>query len=376
MGNRCIVHIVAKRPHGGIGSVLKNIELNRDPFLFNFIYLFAEDYREKSFDEYVRSYHGEVCVLPQLTFPFGFLKYIIATYSFYKKNAGRIVAVHVHAPNMALLHFVCAKFFKIRIRILHSHSTRYSESKVKGIINAVLVFFSKFFVTHKVACGKDAAQFFFGKHHEKDVFIFHNAIDTRLYTYNEEIRNKMREELHLKYSFVYGHVGNFYEVKNHSFLIDVFAAIKKQQPSAKLLLVGRGPLQKTIEEKVSVLGLQENVLFLGYRKDVRDLLMAMDIFLFPSLFEGFPVSLVEAQCTGLPCLISNTITSEVSITNLIKFLPIGQKNIVKWEETAIALSSKKDERKSYSMKVQNMGYNLKHEIESLDKYYVELCKEI
>lgn len=156
--------------------------------------------------------------------------------------------------------------------------------------------FNRLFVsklaTHYFSCGYEAGEWMFKK---KEFEIINNAIDTKKYIFNEEIKKKIRHDMKLENGFVIGHVGRFVEQKNHAFLIDIFNGIYNQNPKAYLILIGDGELLPSIKEKVNQLNLSENVFFLGLRQDVTDLLQAFDVFVFPSLFEGLPIALIEAQ---------------------------------------------------------------------------------
>ena len=176
-------------------------------------------------------------------------------------------------------------------------------------------------------------------------------------------------------ALVLGHIGNFYKVKNHDFLIDVFAKVHKACPESVLLLVGLGPLEQEVRDKVYHLGLGDCVRFLGYRSDIPQLLMAMDAFLFPSLFEGFPVSLVEAQCTGLPCFVADTVTTEARITDNVQFLPItGPKAAKQWSD-CILQTVDGFERRDQSDVLTKAGYDLAHEVKNLEQYYQRIIGE-
>ena len=372
--SKTIVHIIANRPHGGIGAVLKNVERFFPHTDFTFRYLFSEDGKEQSFDKFVVEQGSTIHVLPAFSLR-SLLSYIRALYSYYKHEHQNICAVHVHAPNIAFLHFLFAACFGIRVRVLHCHSTRFSDKRWKAIRNAVLIWPARLLLTHRCACGREAARFMFGKRHVKDTYIFHNAIEVDRFRYSLLERERMRGSMKLGRALVFGHIGNFYKVKNHDFLIDVFAEVHKVRPDSILLLVGLGPLEQEIRDKVHRLGLDDCVCFLGYRSDIPQLLMAMDAFLFPSLFEGFPVSLVEAQCTGLPCFVADTVTTEAKITDNMQFLPItGQGAAEQWRD-CILQTVNSFERCDQSEVLLKAGYDLAHEVKNLEQYYRRIVGE-
>lgn len=161
---------------------------------------------------------------------------------------------------------------------------------------------------------KEAGKWMFGKHNFQ---IMNNAIDAKKFIYNEEVRKRKRAELGVEDKFVIGHVGRFNLQKNHEFLVKCFADFAKTNEDAILVLIGNGELQEKIKAMAKEYGIETKVKFLGLREDIPQLLQAMDLFLFPSLFEGLPVTLVEAQAAGLPCVISDMITDEIMITDQI-----------------------------------------------------------
>ena len=183
----------------------------------------------------------------------------------------------------------------------------------------------KLFATHWLACGEAAAIDGWGKNAvaKGKVTILPNAIDPERFKFSESARCEIRKQYGIKDDdFVIGHVGRFYPQKNHNFLIDVFSEVHKQKPNAKLLLLGDGPLQEKIREKTEILDIAESVVFAGLQKDPAPFYSAMDVFAFPSLWEGLPLTLVEAQYSGLPCMVSEHVTKEVEISSRLKCLPL------------------------------------------------------
>ena len=202
------------------------------------------------------------------------------------------------------------------------------KSKIAHVLGKTLF---KKAVDIKIAPSNLAAIHTFGKKDYNDgkVKILHNGIDFEEYKFSEIARKKIRVELGLNDDqVVVGHIGRFMTQKNHKFLLDVFKEIHKQHNNTVLMLVGDGELKTDIENKAKEYGLIDSVIFTGVRKDVPALLSAIDIFLFPSLYEGMPNTVIEAQASGLKCLISDTITSQVVLTPQITQLPLT--NIQGW----------------------------------------------
>lgn len=198
------------------------------------------------------------------------------------------------------------------------------------IIHIVSRFLYQKYIDIKIAPSELAAKYTFGN--VDNVNYLHNAIDLQVYRFDDAERKRVREEFtYSNDDIVIGHIGRFRTQKNHSFLIDIFEYLYKENKKYKFLLVGIGELEKEIKEKVKRLGLSDAVTFAGERKDIPSILSAMDVFVFPSLYEGMPNTVIEAQATGLPCVIADTITREANITNLVTYLPL--KDVEEWTNT-------------------------------------------
>lgn len=255
-----------------------------------------------------------------------------------------------------------AKHKKIRRIMLHSHSSGNDcENTIKraafDTIHAICKLFLYRAATEYYGCSKKAGLWLFPKRiaeSERFQTIF-NAVNLKEYTYDAQLRQQVREELDLENKFVVGHVGNFVYQKNHYFLIDIFEALKKQCPQAVLLLLGNGERMEQVKKTVREKGLEDSVQLLGFRKDVSRILQGMDFFLLPSYFEGLPTVSVEAQCTGLPCLMSKTITDEAKITEDCWFLSLKEPPKV-WAD--FILTHRKEEREKISWAGKKENYSL------------------
>lgn len=208
----------------------------------------------------------------------------------------------------------------------------------------------------KIAPSMLAAEFTFGSRQaHKNVHILNNGVDLKVFHYDPQARAALQKEFDLEGKFVVGHVGRFNKQKNHSFLLDVFYEIHKKQENAVLLLVGQGELEEAIREKISKLGLADRVVFTGLRSDVPKLLSAMDVLVFPSFHEGMPNVVIEAQATGLPCVIADTITRDANITGLVKYLPLDMPP-ARWAQHALTALS--ETRKDTAADFQKHGYDI------------------
>ena len=218
-----------------------------------------------------------------------------------------------------------------------------------------------------MAPSTEAAEYVFGKDciEKGKAQLLHNGIDLSIYRYSAEDRQNIRKEFNVpENAFVIGHVGRFQAQKNHLFLLEIFSHVCKRTENALLLLVGKGELEENIREKATALGILDRIIFTGVRSDVPALLSAMDVFVFPSLYEGMPNAAIEAQAAGLPCIISDTLTKEANVTGLVTYLPL--ENPEAWGKQAI--NSVQKERTDTHAAFQKAGYD----IQSVAEHFVKL----
>lgn len=261
--------------------------------------------------------------------------------------------VHVHASNsLAFLPLLIAKILGVKVRVAHSHTSNSSHGLKYRIFHNIFKSFLNRTANVKISCSESSARWLFGSSYKK-VLILPNPIDTDRFTFNEKKRIEIRNELHIDQSSnVIIHVGRFAEVKNHSFLIEVFKEFLKKQSDSYLILVGDGEEKNKIKKVVDKYNLNEKIKFVGLRNDVENMMSASDIFLFPSLYEGMPLSIIEAQSSGLPCYISNGIEKNNMINNELTTIINLELSAVEWA-TIIELNycyskNKKINRLQYS----------------------------
>ena len=227
----------------------------------------------------------------------------------------------------------------------------------KKVVNAVLRPVLNMVANVKLAPSMLAAEFTFGKKQaHRDVHLLHNGVDLKVFRFDPEGRNQIRNEFDISNRFIVGHVGRFHAQKNHRYLLEVFQKIREQRSDAVLLLVGIGDLEQKIRGWARELGLEDAVIFAGQRFDIPQLLSAMDVFVFPSLHEGMPNTVVEAQATGLPCVIADTITPEADLTGIVTYLPLTE-NKEDWVKTALSVAAQ--ERRDTQDAFIAKGYDIK-----------------
>lgn len=232
-------------------------------------------------------------------------------------------------------------------RIAHHHQAYHLTNPLMKLLCAMLRIPNKVFSTHWLACGKAAAENGWGKRTVANgkVTILPNAIDPERFKFDEVARKRIREQYGIaEDDFVMGHVGRFFSQKNHTFLVDIFAELCKGHPNSKLLMLGDGPLQKEIRQKVESLGLSNKVVFVGLQKDPAPFYSAMDVFCFPSLWEGLGIVLVEAQCSGLPCISSLAVPDEAKVSE--NFYQIGCECIGEWAKKINDIFERRGKRNS------------------------------
>ena len=233
--------------------------------------------------------------------------------SFFSEHKNEWQALHIHCPHFALFIAPYAKKAGIKKIYVHCHTTTYSL-KGNGTRNRLLSLYAKYFIKNKLACSNDSGKIWYGN---KKFTVLNNAVNCAELRFNNDVRKQVRQEMKLDDSFIVGHIGKTsIKQKNHPFLFRIFAEVKKQKENARLLLIGA---EKT-EELTALskeLGIENDVIYLGARKDIPSLLQAIDVFLFPSTSEGLPVSVVEAQAAGLGVVMSDVITDEVVLTKSV-----------------------------------------------------------
>ena len=321
-----VAHIIGKMVNGGIESVVMNYYRHIDRTKVQFDFFVDEDYTEEFKvmpPEEIRQLGGRVIIVP----PYQQLnRYIPELVRLFRENRYQIV--HSHINTLSVFPLYAAKKAGVPIRIAHNHSTAAKGEWKKNILKYALRPFAKVYATHYAACSRTAGEWLFGKKamERGEVTIFNNAIDLEKFRFNPAVRDEVRKELGIEDKYVIGHVGRFCYQKNQEFLIDIFAEVYKQRHDAVLLMIGDGKDRTRIEKKIKKRSL-ENVILLGNREDVNRLYQAMDVFVFPSQYEGFGMGAVEAQICGVKTIVSKALPLETVIasTTIVLDLKDGEK---------------------------------------------------
>lgn len=290
----------------------------------------------------------------------------VALNSFFKKHQGEFQAIHYCCGSLTSIAVVVfAYIYKVPVRIIHSHN-----SSCTGLHNKILHYLLRGLgnqmATHHLACSDKAALFFSNKPIYK---VICNGIDINAYSYNVHIRKRIRKKLNISDDcVVLGHIGRFTSVKNQEFVLKIFMEYQKLNPKSKLIFVGKGSLEDRIKEMAVEEKLSGSVFFLGQRNYSNDIMQILDCFVMPSLFEGFPFVLIEAQTAGLPCVISDVIDKKVDLTGNVCFLPLSA--------SALAWAMKIDEiaknfkRVKTDSLITKSGFSIDSVVKSLEEIYI------
>lgn len=360
-----IAQIMGKMNSGGVESFILNYYRNIDKNKIQFDFIVDEDSQLPQKKE-IEELGGKIIKIPPYQHIF---KYMHSLIKVLKKNNYKIV--HSHLNTLSVFPLLCAKISNVPIRIAHSHSTSNKKEKFRNILKSILKPFSKVFATNYFACSEHAGRWLFGNKAFKEgkVIILNNAIDMEKFKFNSKIRNELRKQLNIENKLVIGQVGRFNKQKNHEFLIDVFKEIHDNRTDSILLLIGDGPLEENIKQKVKNMNLENAVYFLGAKNNVNDYMQSMDVFCLPSLYEGLGMVAIEAQVSDLYVFCSTEVPKEAKITDEITFLELDKEI---WKEKI--LSIKNFDRENIDLK--NTNYDIHTESKKLEKIYIKLISNL
>ena len=360
-----VLQIIGLSCGGGVEAVIMNYYRHIDKSKVQFDFVVHKNPLQSFADE-AKSMGAKVYEVTPYTQ--NIIKFTYEIYRIIKEGNYKIV--HSNMNSLSGFPLLAAYFAGANVRILHNHTTDTKEEGFRTTIKRMLRPFAKVFANQCWACSKLAGVWMYGKGAVKNnkVTIINNAIDLDKFAFNQEKRDELRKELGLEGKFVIGHVGRFMKQKNHEFLIDIFAEVVKQKENAVLLLVGEGQLMGLIKNKVNDLNLTDKVIFLGVRSDVADLYNVMDVFVFPSFYEGLGMVAVEAQVNGLPVIASTEVPEEAKVNENIIFVDLGIVSEV-WADKTLAISDEMRERNNKS--VITSGFDIRVESKKLESLYME-----
>lgn len=371
-----VLQIVGRMDRGGIENFVMNVYRNIDREKVQFDFL-AHYGREAAFNEEIRAMGGRIYEMPAIrdethVYYWKVFQYIRALKKFFREHPEYRI-IHGQMTNTAAIYMPIAKKYGVTTRIAHSHN---SHGKV-GLLGFVTDILKKpvfRYATDLFACSDAAAKYFYPEKfiREGKVTVVPNAVDAARFRFDPAVREKMRAGFGIAGKKVIGCVGRFRTEKNQAFLIDVLREAVRLDPDAVLLFAGDGPLEDEVKEKARTMGLSDRVIFLGMRPDIPDVMQAMDVLAMPSLFEGLPVTGIEAQASGLRVVASTGVPDEMDALRMVDFLDL-EKGAGEWAELLLRRAGEK--REDTFEKLRDAGYDIHTMAPWLQEFYLKNAEE-
>lgn len=356
-----VAQMMTDMNYGGVEMVVMNYyrHIDRTKVQFDFFALEGSTLPQR---EEIERLGGQVYVVPKYTH---LPQYETVIQTLFQQNGYKIV--HSHMNTLSVFSLYGAKKAGVPNRIAHNHSTVGKGEGAKNAMKYLLRPFATVYPTQLCACSQTAGRWLYGK---KPFQVFNNAIELDRFAFDPTVREAVRKELGLGNRLVLGHIGRFCYAKNHEFLLDVMAEVCKLRADAVLLLVGEGEGEAAARQKVEVLGLQDNVRFLGRQSEPAKFYQAMDAFVLPSRYEGVPVVGVEAQAAGLPLICSDKVPGEIGVLPSTCFVPLNAP-LTTWAETVID-AAENTPRRDTTAELRVGGFDIATEAKKLEEFYFSL----
>lgn len=371
-----ILQVVGRMDRGGIETMLMNLyrHVDREKVQFDFL---AHYGREAVYNDEIRAMGGRIYEMPALRdethiYYWRLFSYLKALHKFFKEHKEYRV-IHGHMTNTASLYMPIAKKYGVTCCISHSHSTRGK----KGHLGFVTDMLQKSICRHATdyfACSEGARHWFYPQSlvDSGRVQLIANAVDAQRFRFSPEVRKKLREEMNLGDSLAVVCVARFRPEKNHGFLIEVLRELVKKRKDVVFVFAGDGPCEDEIKEKAREYGIEEHTRFLGMRTDVPEILQAVDAFVLPSIWEGLPVTAIEAQAAGLHCVVSDTLTQEMNVLGMVEYVSL-EASYEKWGEALICAATQ-PRRDTYE-EMKRSGYDINTTAPWLQEFYIQKHNE-
>lgn len=357
-----VLQVIGSMNCAGAENLLMNIYRHTDRTKVQFDFLVCT--KEKAdFDDEIEALGGRIHRELEYINSKNILKYPSMSTRFFKTHNYKIV--HCHIGSIAYFVLKSAKKYGA-VTIAHSHATDY------GLLYKLLTLPTPKVADYLFACSKEAGNDRYGeKNFSKQTSrIINNAICVEKFIFDAEKRLALRKEMSLENDFVIGHIGRFYDQKNHTFLIDIFKEILQKKKNAKLVLVGEGKLEDSIKQKVEESGISNSVIFTGLVDNPEEIMNVFDIMLFPSLFEGLPLSIVEAQANGLRCLLADTISPDTKLTDLVEFYSLDN-SATEWASKVLSYGDYEHRTDTFKQ-IKDAGYDSSEQAKELEEFYLSL----
>lgn len=356
-----VAQMMTDMNYGGVEMVVMNYyrHIDRSRVQFDFFALEGSTLPQR---EEIERLGGRVYVVPKYTRLPQYEQEIIRLF---QQNGYRIV--HSHMNTLSVFSLWGAKRAGVPNRIAHNHSTAGKGEGAKNAMKYLLRPFAAVYPTRLCACSETAGRWLYGK---KPFRVFNNAIETGRFVYDPAVREAVRRELGLGDRLVLGHIGRFCYAKNHEFLLDVMAQVRRLRPDAVLLLIGEGEGEADVRRKAEALGLRDAVHFLGRQSDPAKFYQAMDAFVLPSRYEGLGIVLIEAQAASLPVICSSEVPQEAKILSSMRYLSLQDPPAV-WAAAAVQ-AAEQEKRRDTTAELRQAGFDIGTEAKKLEEFYLSL----
>lgn len=370
-----ILNLFTIMNRGGAETMVMNYYRSIDRTKVQFDFMVHREERG-AYDDEIEAMGGRIFRMCPI-YPKNFKLYKQQLFAFFEKHPEYRI-IHSHMSELGYFAFKEAKAHGVKCTVCHAHNApNFKSETFKERLKDIMRWYFKHkirkYTDHMFVCGIDAGKWLFGKLNRRKFVMMNNAIDAEKFRWNKSGSSMIRKEMALEDKFVVVHVGRFNAQKNHSFLIDIFKLIHYHNPNAVLLLVGTGELEERTRIKVDSLDLTDCVRFMGVRDDVNEILLASDVFLFPSLYEGLPVTLVEAQASGIKCVISDTIPKDCRITKNIDIVKLDSTDGT-WADAVLKYDGGYDRKDTYDTIVKHR-FDITENAKWLEEFYInEYCK--
>jgi len=358
-----VLHCIHSMNRGGAETFIMNVyrKIDRSRVQFDFL---LHNPEPGDYDEEIRQLGGHIYYAPSRRD--GIIENRRALNRFFKEHT-EFAAAHQHLSSCSYIEPLrYAKKHGIKIRIAHSHSTKEDGSRLHELMHRLQRPALRRIATHLWACSDLSAVWTYGPHAKNK--IINNGIQTDSFCYDAEKRQLFRKQYGIEDAFCIGLVGRFVPAKNHSRLLAIFDALQKKHSQAVLMLVGVGPLMDEAKKETERRELTGRVIITGISEGIAGMMSAMDVFVMPSLFEGLPVTLVEAQATGLPCIVSDVITRDVALTDYIHYLPLSMADDI-WCEKILEYT-KWERPEDAALQVKRRGFDIQTTVQNLEDTYL------
>lgn len=357
----------------GVSSIVINLFKNIDYQDIKIDFLIFKE-GNNSYIEMVKSRGSKVYILPNPLSVRTLFKGLVYLNRFFSEHAEEYDVVHLHSPTLAEFTLKYAKKHNISNRIIHSHSTMTSPNIIKKIINSFLQRNVTRYANYYFACSNEAANFLYGEKFCKtnQVEIVKNAVSTYEFKYDPKVAQEIKNKYNIGKSRLAIHVSNFSKIKNVSFIVPVIQKIINSDTDMKFMFIGDGPTKNEVEKEIRNLELEEYCIFVGRSNEVSQLLNSGDVLFLPSLKEGLPVTLIEAQANGLDCIVTDTVTREANV-GFVTYLPL---DIEKWTNELLRIKAiDKMTRLKRCELVSQSEFNISNEARRVEKIYHSMRKE-